>query len=216
MEDSDAKAPADSRTESATAGAPAAPQVDQAVGEDLEGVGQEERKKRRKVWKKTGRPNKVIPPQEQTAVFGETPRIRRQRYPKQVQRVIAKSLDRPIAGPATVALLDTRGKIITELDVREMASSVLRHFGGYEGLGKLLRFQHDESKPGSPTRTKTLELVAKLIEKGAASDAENDLSKQGLKMLTQRAAILADIVKRVGGEHLLIAALKQGAADGKE
>ena len=218
MEESGAEAATDSRDQGAAAGKKAETPHPEAVGEDPQGAGEEERKKGRKVWKKVGRPNKYVPPEEQTAVFGESPKIRRQRFPKQVERVINKQLDKPIAGPAAIALLDTRGKIITTLDVREMASSVLRHFGGYDGLGKLLRTQHDESKPGSPTRTKTLELVTKLIAKGAEAEGDGDISKQSVKQLGQRAAVLVEVVRRLGGERLLIEALRQEGVspDGRE
>lgn len=217
MEDSE-----DDERTSDSQGSEAAPsgeeesEVSPAASPQAEVGPEAERTKRRKVWQKIGRPNKEIPAAEQTAVFGEkTGRKRPQRYPKQVERVINKQLDKPIAGPATIALLDSRGKIITELDVREMGASVLRHFGGYEGLGKLIKFQHDNSAAGSPTRTKTLELVTKLIEKAAVADKENDLSKQGLKTLGQRAAVLVDVIKRLGGDQLLIEAFK-GAPNGDQ
>lgn len=205
------------------------PQGDQAVDSGEEGTQvppesrpqaevdpEAERKTGRKVWKKVGRPNKEIPAAEQTAVFGETTKKRRQRRTNRlVEKAIKKRIDMPIGGPATVALLDSRGRVITELDVREMGAAILRHFGGYEGLGKLIRFQHDKSPEGSPTRTKTLELATKLIEKAAIADKENDLSKQNVKALGNRAAVLVEVITRLGGDQRLIDAFK-GAADGSQ
>lgn len=92
----------------------------------------------------------------------------KKRMRQEAKREAREAKMRSLETRAVDAMLEAAGKGGSNIPhSAELLETVMGHFGGVNGFSSLLLKQYFESKPGSATRTKMLEMITRLVTTNA-------------------------------------------------